>query len=79
MQATAIDEQIMQFVKQRMAEGAESVTRGDILAAIVPPEHRENRYRPEYKQALERLYRVGKLHAVRGRDGEMRYSIETDD
>jgi hypothetical protein len=71
-----VEAQILAFIKRRMAEGVESVTREEVLQEILPKDHPEWRYRAPYKGALDALYRRNKVYAMRAKDGEMRYSLE---
>ena len=71
-----VEAQILAFIKRRMAQGADSVTREEVMQEILPKDHPDWRYRAPYKGALDALYRRNRVYAVRARDGEMRYSLD---
>lgn len=71
-----VEKQILAFIKRRMEEGADSVTRDEVMREILPKDHPEWRYRAPYKGALDTLYRRNRVYAMRTKDGEMRYSLE---
>jgi hypothetical protein len=78
MATNPVEAQMVAFIQRRVAEGAASVTRSEVLAAVIPHEHPEYRYRPEYKQALERLHHHRRIRAIRDKDGQMRYFFDGD-
>jgi hypothetical protein len=71
-----VEAQMLDFIKRRLDEGATSVPASEILAAVVPKEHPEYRLRPAYKHGLDRLRRRGRVCAVVGPGGELRYYLD---
>src|SRR5688572_21756318 len=71
-----VEAEMLDFIKQRLGEGATSVPASESLAAVVPKDHPEYRLRPAYKHGLDRLRRRRRVCAVVGRGGELRYYLD---
>lgn len=71
----AIEQSIINFLKERHAAGELSVTAAEIYSAIIPADQPKLRYKPAYKYAIERLSVRHELNAVVGPDGTYHYFI----
>lgn len=71
----AIENKIVEYIKQKFEAGSLSVTASEILAAVVPAEHPEFQFKPSYNYALERLIRRNVINGVDTKDGVRHYFI----
>lgn len=65
--------EMLAYIRRRHAEGAESVSASEVMAAVVPPDHPEYRFRPAYKHGLDRLHRRHVILSTRVEGGEVWY------
>jgi hypothetical protein len=63
------------YIQRRLAEGAISVTESEVLAAVIPADQPQLRFRPAYRYGLERLQRRLMINAVVDRAGTRHYFI----
>ena len=89
----SVETAMLNYITQRLEQGALGVTESEIMAVIIPPNHQEYRLRPAYRYGLDRLRvrRVinaasgirenGKLHYFIGDypSAELREFLSTDD
>ena len=50
-----VERAMLAFIQARHDSGALSVTKDEVFAAVVPPNHPEFRFRPAYRYGLDRL------------------------
>ena len=71
-----VEAEMLAFIRRRLAEGAMSVPESEVIAAVIPQDHPEFRFRPAYRRGLERLHRRRQVWAIQGREGELRYYLD---
>lgn len=69
-----VEAEMMTAIWRMIDAGAAGVSKEEVLAVVVPPEHPEYRLRPAYAQGLERLSRRGWLNSFYDESGTLRYS-----
>jgi hypothetical protein len=71
----AIEQGIVDYLKRRHAEGALSATAAELMAAVIPADQPELRFKPSYKYAIQRLRVRSELNACTAADGTTHYFI----
>jgi hypothetical protein len=66
---------MLDFIRQRLAEGSLAVPEEQIMRAVVPGDHPEYRNRPAYRYGLDRLHRRRVVNCVRDSTGAIHYFI----
>jgi hypothetical protein len=74
---SAVEEAMVEFIRRRLAGGSLAVPEEDIMNAVVPADHPEDRYRSSYRHGLERLRRRHVVNCVRDSTGALHYFIGT--
>jgi hypothetical protein len=70
-----VESNMLAYIKRRLEEGELSVTRAEIMDAVIPSDHPDFRERPAYRYGLERLLRRRVINAVSDRAGTLHYFI----
>jgi hypothetical protein len=68
-----VESNMLAYIERRLEEGELSVTRVEIMDAVIPRDHPEFRERPAYRYGLERLLRRRVINAVVDRTGTVHY------
>jgi hypothetical protein len=66
---------MLDFIKQRLAEGALAVAEKEVMEAVTSKSDRRARCKPAYRYGLQRLLRRHVINAIDDRDGQRHYYI----
>jgi len=72
---SAVEQDVLSYVRRRHADGALATTEKEIMGAIVPADQPKLWFKPAYKYAIQRLRVRGELNAVTDGSGTTHYFI----
>jgi hypothetical protein len=70
-----VEAEMLDYIKMRLNAGVLSVSKTEIMSAVIPQDHPEFRSRPAYMHGLERLRRRHVINAVDDVNGMTHYFI----